>query len=162
MNERSAEIHPGERDGDGHGRLWHAADIFWRHKLYRDIWLILITVAVVLALQSAGDATDSANRTANQAKALARQNNIILHEIQQGRTGSIREACQTDQILANIDRLILNDALRRARSRGQTAEAKSAAKFYNGVLAPLGGLKVLSASKRNAQCEARVQRAGAG
>lgn len=80
-DDRTLEHNPKERWGDGltGWRKWRKG--FFVHKLYRDVWLFVITVLVLFALQANSDRVD---------------------DIQRERADSIRRSCdETNQ--RNID-----------------------------------------------------------
>jgi hypothetical protein len=159
---RSAEGHPGERNGDSGNRFRQARHFIWMHKLYRDFWLLAITIALFLAVQANKETSTTAKSAAQQAAVTAKQNKNLIGQIQDGRAVAVRESCATDQILADIDRRILLDALSRAQARGDRSTVRQARDFYSTVLSPLGGLRILSPAQQQNQCNQRVKRATRG
>lgn len=65
-----------------------------RENWYRDVWLLVITVLVALALSSATDTADHAKRTAQVAAQAAREAEAATRAIQAQRVATVRANCE--------------------------------------------------------------------
>jgi hypothetical protein len=52
VRDRSVDVHPDDRWSDRVNGWKKIPAWFWHHKLYRDIWLILVTIAIALGFQA--------------------------------------------------------------------------------------------------------------
>ena len=153
MAARQAENVPQRRASDN-GK-WGRVKHWWTEgRGYRDIWLILISLAVLFAVKSALDTADNADKTAATAVVLAKNSQQAGKDIQASRASSIRTTCESQEALANLMRSILLEALQRAPNQGRALEARE---FYRKQFEPLGGLKVQTPRQQDKRCNKRVE-----
>jgi hypothetical protein len=79
VSERTSEDHPRDRWSDRHTGWKRVPAWFWHHKLYRDIWLVIITIVLYGAVQANQDRVDDiqANRVSQTHTVCERNNDII-------------------------------------------------------------------------------------
>jgi hypothetical protein len=73
MSERTSEDHPRDRWSDRYTGWKRIPAWFWHHKLYRDIWLIIITVVLWGAVQANTDRVSDINQNRVRATAYSCQ-----------------------------------------------------------------------------------------
>lgn len=96
----------------------------------RDLWLLVISALVLWT-------------------AIATQQ--LVNDQKEGRRLAITTACEADQAIADVMRVILL----------QAADTRMERAFFDRALEPLGGLERLSPAGQAAQCAERVRRANA-
>lgn len=127
---------------------------------YRDIWMIIITIIVCVALETQGDTAKTAKDAAERSEQISEQNQQILKDIESGRILAVSDACMADEILADVIRIILNESLQPDEDDQNSPDRVRRARiFLNDVLQPLGGLEPLTQRQQTERCEKRVERA---
>jgi hypothetical protein len=138
---------------------------------YRDIWLIIITVIVVIAaIQSrdasteAESASSTARSTAQSAKGISEQNREILVEIQESRETGLRINCRNNTAQDDVLRAVLLASIQARRDRGVNGDrltADEAERLATTLMEPLGGLTPTEKQKQE-RCERQVERSLTG
>jgi hypothetical protein len=105
VSDRSADAHPDDRWSDRVGGWKKLPAWFWHHKLYRDIWLLLVTIAIALGFNAIHESRiDTSVRACEDSNArhvaTIKKLNALYEDVTHGQLEVIQAANTPDKIAA--------------------------------------------------------------